>query len=370
MISQNLQIIRSNKMGRPYVQSDDPSANHNLAVNDLWLNPSAGTMKMWNGSAWVNMQWGDSAIMDDCIANRVIADNISANKITTGVLQSQNGDFSLDLTTGEAKLMKLVMSGEVNGSVIATAQNGLTRIRLRGKDSNSGDVSASIIFEQRESDTDDSWENAGQIYLGYANKLSYSCLQAYSIGKYSVGTPTNAYNAGTADGLMWRSLSSDYLKASYVTYHGMRLASRDTTDDSFANVSPVLTAVGNCMEGTAIVVNGTCTCTYEMNEVMRVDFNLRVSTAGSGSASFGISRDLLRQLNSEIPTITPVDGGTLSIYDANGALLRTYVGATMQADGAYWHPARISSNAITALNESVFASGVTLIGTCYGTYTL
>lgn len=131
MISQPLTIIRTNKLGKPYVQNADPSTNNHLSVNDMWLNPSEGTFKTWNGTEWEEMQWGASAIMDDCIANRMIANDISASKITTGILQSQNGDFLLDLTTGEAQLLNLIMGGQVEGNIIATSYNGRTRVRLR-----------------------------------------------------------------------------------------------------------------------------------------------------------------------------------------------------------------------------------------------
>ena len=370
MISQPYQITRINKMGKPYVQSNDPSLENEMAVNDMWLNPTAGTIKLWDGTGWVNMQWGESAIMDDCIANRVIADNISANKITTGILQSQNGDFVLDLTTGETKLLKLIMGGEVEGNIIATSSNGLTRVRLRGKEGDK-DITAGLIFEQREEINEDTeWENAGQIYFGYSNRQTFAAIQNYMIGKYSSSRPVQAYNAGTNDGLMFRPVSLDWLKAAYVSYHGIRLAKRDTTEDVFTNVTPVLTAIGNFVGGTAIVANGTATLTYCMNDIMRIDFNIKVTTAGSGSASFGLSRDLLRQLNAEIPVITPLDGGNLQILGTNGNMLVSHIGSSFLADGNYWHPAHVSGSSLAKINESAMAVNYTLIGTCYGKYTL
>lgn len=80
MRSQPMTILRINKLGKPYVQSSDPSRTRAMIQNDLWLNPDAGTMKMWNGHAWDEMQFGGSAIMDDCIANRMLANDISASR--------------------------------------------------------------------------------------------------------------------------------------------------------------------------------------------------------------------------------------------------------------------------------------------------
>lgn len=369
MISEQSMIFRINKLGKPFVQSEDPSFNNSLSVNDVWLNPSNGSMKLWNGTDWDDMKFGSSAIMDNAIANNMIANNISASKITTGILQSQDGDVYIDLESGIAKLYNLVLGGEVDGNVIATSSNGLTRIRLRGSQEGSN-VTAGIIFEQRETTDSDTWSNAGQIYFGYSTRTSCATINCYQIGKYNGLRPNMGYNAGSDDGLMWRMLSTDWLKASYVTYHGTRLASRDSTNDSFENVTQVLTAVGNCMSGTAIVVSGTVTCTYKFNDVMQVDFNLSVTTSGSGSASYGISPTLLKTLNTEIPTITPMNGGVLQIYSSTGVLSGSYVGASFLAVDGLWKPASVVSSALAAINESAMTSGLRLIGTCYGTYNL
>lgn len=369
MISQPLTIIRTNKLGKPYVQNSDPSTTNRVAENDIWLNPDDGTMKTWNGESWDEMQFGESALMDDCISNRVIANDISASKITTGILQSQTSGVYIDMETGEAYLTKLQMGGEIEGNIIAMSSNGLTRVRLRGKEGDR-DVTAGIIFEQREATEIEGWENAGQIYFGYNNRMTYSMVQAYSIGVYSPNKPTMGYYQGTDDGYVWRAVSSDYLKASMQTFHGLRLVERNSLSDSFTDVVPVMNAIGNCMSGTAIVVDGIVTCTYEMNEVMRLDFNLKVTTSGSGSSAFGISPTLLRALNSNIPTITPISGGTLQMFNSSGALSVANIGASMIASNGLWTPSRLISGSQTAFNESDIASGYTLVGTCYGTYSM
>lgn len=370
MISQSTTLIRVNKLGKPYVQSTDPSLQHPMVTNDLWLNPSSGTMKMWNGTGWTEMQFGGSAIMDDCISNRMIANNISASKVTAGRLTSQDESFYLDLETGEAMLLNLILGGQVEGNIIATSSNNLTRVRLRGREGDR-DVTAAVIFEERddtEEDTD--WNNTGQIYFAYNSHDSYSALQHYQIGAYNGNRPDQGYNGGSTDGLLWRAMSLDWLKANMLTYHGVRLVQRDSTDDPFTNVPSVINARGQCMDGTSVKCNGNVTCTYQMNEVMRLDFNIKITTAGSGTAAFGISPSLLRQLNSAVPVITPINGGTLQIFTSAGALSSSYVGATMVASGGFWCPAYMNSSTLTNINESAMAANLTLIGTCYGTYTV
>lgn len=367
MISEPTYIFRTNKLGKPYVQSDDPSLTNTLVENDVWLNPTTGTMQTWNGTSWENMQFGGSAIMDDAIANRMIANDISASKITAGILRSQDDDVYINLETGEAKLYNLEMGGQVNGNIIATSSNGLTRVRLRGREGER-DITAGIVFEQRETTDTDDWADTGQIYFSYNTRRTCATFNIYEIGAYNGNRPIMGYNAGSDDGLMWRMISTDWLNASYNTFHGTRLMTRETIADSFAERTYVINAIGNCVSGTALVVSGICTCTYKFNDVMQIDFNLKVTTAGSGSSDYGISPTLLRTLNSNIPYLTPVEGGTLQIFNSSGALQTGYVGASFTVASGYWKPSYVSSGSLTAIDESAFTSGMTLIGTCYGRY--
>lgn len=368
MISQPMTLIRINKLGKPYVQDTDPSINNSMAINDVWLNTKAGTMKMWNGEGWEEMQFGGSAIMDDCITNRMLANDISASKITTGILRSQDGTFFLNMETGEAQLLNLALGGQVEGNIIATSSNGLTRIRVRGREGDR-DVTAGIILEQREADDEfTDWENAGQIYFSYASRQTYAAIENYQVGHYNSSRPSMGFNAGSEDGLMWRAVSTDWLKSAYHTYHGYRLRKRDTISDSWTDVDPVLTAIGNSMSGTAVACDGIVTCTYKMNDIMQIDFNLKITTSGSGTDAYGISRDALRQLNADIPIITPIDGGKLQIFNSNGALDTSHIGTTFIANGNVWQPAHVSSGAPVAIDESSVATNMTLTGTCYGKY--
>lgn len=368
MISQPMTIFRINKLGKPYVQDTDPSIANTMVVNDVWLNTKHGTMKMWNGTGWDEMQFGGSAIMDDCITNRMLANDISASKITAGILKSQDESFYLDMETGEAQLLNLILGGQVEGNIIATSSNGLTRVRIRGREGDR-DVTAGIVFEQREADDDlTPWENAGQIYFSYENRQTHAALENYQVGHYNSSRPTMGFNAGSADGLMWRAVSIDWLKSAYHTYHGYRLRQRDTIYDSWTDVPPVLTAIGNLMVGTAVECNGIATCTYKMNDIMQIDFNLKVTVNGSGSDAYGISRDALRQINADIPIITPIDGGTLQIFGSVGALSTVYTGTSLVANGNMWQPACIATNALEAIAESAMVVDMTLVGTCYGKY--
>ena len=117
----------------------------------------------------------------------------------------------------------------------------------------------------------------------------------------------------------------------------------------------------------AVVGEGTATLTYKMNEVMQIDFNIKINTSGSGTGTYGISTALLRTLSVDIPSLTPLDGGVLNIYNSSGASTMTY-GSSFLASGAYWKPAYISSGALAQINEAFFTSGMRISGTCYGKY--
>lgn len=369
MRSQPMTILRINKLGKPYVQSSDPSKTRTMLQNDIWLDPVSGTMKTWNGAAWEEMQFGGSAIMDDCIANRMLANDISASKITAGVLQSQDGSFYLNLETGEAQLLRLIMGGQVEGNIIATSSNGLTRVRLRGREGEK-DITAGLIYEERESIDTDEWNNAGQIYFAYTSRQTYSAIQNYQIGKYNSSRPTQGYNGGARDGLMWRSVSTDWLRASYLTYHGLRLAKKNSLSENFENVPPVMQAIGDCLRGETAASMGSYTCTYELNEIMRIDFSLRITTAGTGSEKCGISTALLRSLNVDIPSMTPVSGGTYRLYNSNGNLLGAFIGASFVAENDLWVPSYVTSGELAPIAESVLSASTTITGTLYGKYTL
>lgn len=353
-------------MGKPYVQSTDPSLTHAMSQNDLWLNISEGTMKAWDGTGWVEMQFGESAIMDDCITNRMLANDISASKITAGILQSSDGSFYLNLETGEAELLNLVLGGQIEGNVVATATNGETRVRLRGRE---GDKTVGLIFEHvAESEGETDWENRGQIYPRYSDGRSVCTMDIYEIGPYRSSRPIMGYNSGASDGLMWRMISQDWLKAGYYTYHGARLARRETLEDSFTNITPVMTANGKIMSGTALAGTGVVTCTHKFNDVMQIDFQLKITTAGSGTGTYGILTSLIRTINTEIPPITPQNGGVLNIFTSSGALSTTHIGTTFLADGDYWTPARHLSGVITKIDESFFTANMFMSGTVYATY--
>lgn len=373
MKSEPLSIIRLPTAGRYYVQGTDPGAE--AKEGDIWWNTASGGISIRRSGRWVPIKLSGVALMDACITNKLLANDINASKITAGRLESRNGSFLLDLESGEAVLENLQLGGRVTGNVIAESNDGKMRIRLIGKDPTK-DVSAQIVLEGREN-TQASWTQKGILWLGYTNHASAISMQNLEVGTgYNRNKPTFAHNLSAADGIIAKPYSQDYLRAAYATYHGYRLMRRDVAYNPsakkqypFTEVPSINTAIGNVLIGETVTGKGLCTQTYLLNDLAQIDFDIEITTTGTGSAPFGISRALLRQINEEIPVITPMPGGRVSVYSAEGVLLPN-LGYCMGPYTGTWAPMIINSdNELQPIEENLFTAGMRLSGTCYGHYT-
>lgn len=379
MKSSTLSITRLPSAGSYFVQGSDPVLTKSVREGDIWFNTSSGSVSVYRAGKWAPIKLSGVALMDACITNHLLANDINASKIATGKLVSRNGEFMLDLDTGEAVLDNMKLGGKVEGNVIAESNDRLMRILLVGRDPTKN-VSAQMAFEGR-SKISDNWAQKGLFWLGYGNHQSYSAMQGYYVGTgYNRNRPLFAFNQGAADGVMARPYSQDWLRAANVTYHGVKLVKRDAAYNTeanaqypFENVPAVNIAVGNVMAGDSVACMGSCTMVYEMNDVARIDFDLTIITAGSGSGECGISRSLLRQINNDIPVLRPVDGGVLNVFAPTGELTNTGCGSMMIAgeDEDMWVPAVLSSSGtMTKIVESALAAGTRLTGTCYAMYSI
>lgn len=365
-------ITRLPSAGQYFVRDEDPAAT--AKEGDLWIDTATGGVNVRRNGRWVKVELSGVALMDACITNRLLASDVNAGKITTGRLESANGLFMLDLDTGEAILENLSLGGKVQGNVVAESNDGKMRIVLVGKDKTK-DVSAQIALEGRDSLTAE-WTRKGLIWLGYTNHASACAMQNYEVGTgYVAGRPTFAHNHSARDGILIKPFSQDYLRAAYGTYHGYRLVRRDIAYDStnkrqysFENIPEINVATGNVLSGETVECTGVCTQSYTLNEVARIDFDLIIKTAGTGTNSFGISRALMRQLNEEIPIITPLSGGSVRVFNASGVLVNS-LGVSMQALNDLWTPVIFDAYGDPqAITEDLMTVGIRITGTCYGRY--
>ena len=117
---------------------------------------------------------------------------------------------------------------------------------------------------------------------------------------------------------------------------------------------------------------GTATVCIDTNGIARVDFSIKITAASTNESSFdyGISPALLTSINANIPSITPMNGGVLSIIrddilnnSANG------YGAYFTSENSRWIPNRIykADGSAGAWASTIFVVNDVLVGTCYGT---
>lgn len=367
-------ITRLPSAGQYFVQPEDPAAK--ARNGDIWINPDAGSINLRKDNKWQAIKLSGVALMDACITNHLLADDVNAGKITTGRLESRNGAFVLDLDTGEASMQNINLGGKVQGNVIAESNDGKMRIRIAGKDPVKN-VSAQIVFEGRDT-ISSAWVQKGALWLGYNNHATAIAMQNIEIGTaYNQSKPTFAHNHSAADGILAKPYSQDFLRAAYATYHGYRLVKRDAAYDeankkqyAFKNVPPINPCYGNALSGNSIKARGVCTMTYALNDVARIDFDMVVTTAGTGDTPWGISRALLRQLNENIPIINPVSGGWARILTSTGTPAATDpITLIANSSNGVWEFNLLDSDLNESrIYESAVTTGMRISGVCYGKY--
>lgn len=133
--------------------------------------------------------------------------------------------------------------------------------------------------------------------------------------------------------------------------------------------------------GGSVVGNGVATISISPNGTARIDYSLKITKDGtlSNNLYYGINRDLLKILNSDIPTITPISGGKAIVYNSDGTLNTNLNGMGMMhnARTQFWNLCRLytvstdDNNITTGTTgewfETELKKDMYIIGTCYGT---
>lgn len=109
------------------------------------------------------------------------------------------------------------------------------------------------------------------------------------------------------------------------------------------------------------------------DKIARVDFNIRIISAGSTiTYDYGIIPSALTFGNNSIPNITPMAGGTLTYYGADGTISAnlTEYGGTFSVANGKWTPCRYYKNdgSVGQWGSNSCATASYIVGTCYGTY--
>lgn len=130
----------------------------------------------------------------------------------------------------------------------------------------------------------------------------------------------------------------------------------------------ILDASGDTTEGV-----GIATLLFHPNGVVEIDFSVKITVAGSASASNVFSWGINRNLISPERTVIPKSGGVMTLYREGAIeLTRNFYGGTADCGGSsgadYWTFARVYLDAGTVGKWSTTAvkADDIIIGTCYG----
>lgn len=120
---------------------------------------------------------------------------------------------------------------------------------------------------------------------------------------------------------------------------------------------------------------GTATITLFVSGLAKIDFSFSINQIASKDLdyTYGLDRDLIKNLNSNIPVITPIAGGFYQVFNSTG----DYRGGTLEFGGMlgpastnYWSFGRIytAEGAFGLWQSMKWNKDDHFTGVCYGTY--
>ena len=199
--------------------------------------------------------------------------------------------------------------------------------------------------------------------------------------------PVNKYGGLSTDITLGGASPSDEVVSSQKalkTYIDNQVGGANTdlsnlTSTGISKLGPVVhNATGDLFNSAADTCYGYGIATVYLypNGIAEVHFNIKITNSGTSGSYFqcGINRDLIKSRNSNIPTITPITGGSLTYYNSSGFIIEDKMdyGGTLMAVNQFWEPARVydTSGSVGGWPASQFVVGHRIIGVCYGTYTV
>lgn len=157
-----------------------------------------------------------------------------------------------------------------------------------------------------------------------------------------------------------------------------------TTDDGVDEDVKIFRVSGRILNAASDTTTGYGTALITCHKgIAKIEFGVKITTAGSVSDKFdwGLNRDLLINLNSNIPTISPRQGGNCIFIKPDGTIdVGTGTGGSMgyagslNINGQFWCPGRIynqnNNSSVGSWPSNNLAVDTILVGTCYGIYTI
>lgn len=185
-----------------------------------------------------------------------------------------------------------------------------------------------------------------------------------TVGGHTIPTKKYSYSKTESDNLLSNKANTDLSnltatgksKLGVVVYHitGQVLNSANTT----------VTGIGDLY--VSLYPNGIAVIEYTIH-----------GTNGGGTDtdfSWGINRDLISNLNNNIPSITPLYGSCHFYAISSGTFTdeKNGYGGVLVPVGQFWQPGRVytTSGDIGNWSSSKMGPGTMIFGTAYGTYTV
>lgn len=133
--------------------------------------------------------------------------------------------------------------------------------------------------------------------------------------------------------------------------------------------------IANSQNGTLLGI-GQATVILFASGLAEINYEYKITTAGTVSNLFlwGLNRDLLQTLNSNIPLITPEEGGHCSYYNSEGNLIASKLGyaGINGANSQFWPIARIYTQIgdIGNYPETELSVEDRVVGIAYGKFSV
>lgn len=122
--------------------------------------------------------------------------------------------------------------------------------------------------------------------------------------------------------------------------------------------------------------SGVATIILYTNGIAEIQYNYKCTTAGTDGNIWlwGLNRDLLHNLNSEIPIITPITRGICNSITSNGSwdINGMAYGGINMAIAQFWAPGRMyaTNSDLGQYPENWMVVDQSIQGTAYGTFSV
>lgn len=216
--------------------------------------------------------------------------------------------------------------------------------------------------------------------------VSFEDVTEYSqVGDTFGGADINATNAavnGKAEAQKIIDAKADLLANTQAGMIAGALAVKAAVNELTENTSSLAAKMpskiynprGEIFNGSGVNIAGSgCATIIVIGSIAVVHFSLkiRVTDATSSLFTYGLNRDLFKNIDANIPNITPLTGGVMHVVDSDGKNKNTVTewGGSFEARSQFWLPGRIytDSGNFGGWTASMFEVGDIVSGVCFGT---